>query len=78
MYNARNPRRYATYRIQYAQSIRATSGMNTIRATIPITKYAYPMSIYRCNVPNGDEVAKFGHVQNKAQINAFPYMEPIP
>ena len=36
------------------------------------------MGIYRCNVPNGDEVAKFGHVQNKAQINAFPYMKPIP
>ena len=36
------------------------------------------MSIYRCNVPNGVEVAKFGHVQNKAKINAFPYMEPIP
>ncbi len=31
------------------------------------------MGIYRCNVPNGDEVAKFGHVQNKAQINAFLY-----
>lgn len=27
------------------------------------------MGIYRCNIPNGDEVAKFGHVQNKAQIN---------
>lgn len=26
----------------------------------------------------GIEVAKFGHVQNKAQINAFPYMEPNP
>ncbi len=36
------------------------------------------MSIYRCNVPNGDEVAKFGHVQNKAQINAFLYIKPMP
>ena len=36
------------------------------------------MGIYRCNVPNGDEVAKFGHVQNKAQINAFLYMKPKP